>query len=254
MFPVIFLHWISRTFFSWFLSFLDFSKVFGQHLAVRELKDAIAGFYKQKERSKPLVLSFHGTPGTGKNFIADQMVTARYKEGKSSKYVHGYSGRINFPVEADAEKYSTELQSDIFRSIRDCPHQTFIFDEVDKMPAGVFENIVDLLDHNTFLRVDMSRTIFIFISNLGGVEIANELSLLMFNGIQREKSELFHFEPILEKCAYNYEGGLKKSRSIEKAVIDYYVPFLPLEQRHVELCIRQLIANSSQSPSLNLIQ
>ncbi len=34
-------------------------------------------------------------------------------------------------------------------------------------------------------------------------------------------------------------GGLYKAGVVEKSLVDVYVPFLPLERRHVLLCVRQ---------------
>ena len=54
----------------------------------------------------------------------------------------------------------------------------------------------------------------------------------------RDSSELRHFESILEHAAYNMEGALENSKAVESSVIDHYVPFLPLEKNHVEMCIQ----------------
>lgn len=238
------------------ISLSDFNEVFGQHLAIKVIKGALYTYYNRKESSKPLVLSLHGTPGTGKNYVSDLIVRARYDKGKESDFVHGYSGRASFPLDDQASIYSAQLLKDILSAIRSCPHQTFVFDEVDKMPQGVFETIVGILDHNTFFKdADLSKTLFIFISNLAGVEISDKLSVLMRKeGMTREDTELHHFERLIEEVAYNSDGGFQRSRSIEKAVIDYFVPFLPMEQRHVEMCIKRLIARRSSSPLPNILQ
>lgn len=202
------------------------------------------------------MLSFHGTPGTGKNFIADQIVSSRYKLGKQSHYVHFYSGRAHFPLDSKAQEYSEMLFKTIVSAVRSCPHQTFIFDEVDKMPPGVFESLVAVLDHNTFLRdVDCGKAMFIFISNVGGTEISKYLSYLMRKkGLRREDTTIYHFERIIELAAYSNNGGFKKSRAIEKAVIDYFVPFMPLEKRHVELCLERFMADRSNIKQPKVLQ
>lgn len=51
------------------------------------------------------------------------------------------------------------------------------------------------------------------------------------------------FERIAEMGAYNVIGGLYRSNIIDSHVIDHFVPFLPLEARHVELCIRKEFEN-----------
>ena len=47
----------------------------------------------------------------------------------------------------------------------------------------------------------------------------------------------------LLKGAYNEIGGLKNSVIIDKSLIDVYVPFLPLEQKHVRQCIERELIN-----------
>lgn len=52
-----------------------------------------------------------------------------------------------------------------------------------------------------------------------------------------------YFKPVvsisitLETCDF-FPGGLWHSSLIESNVIDFFLPFLPLERRHVKLCIR----------------
>lgn len=37
-------------------------------------------------------------------------------------------------------------------------------------------------------------------------------------------------------CSYLFVGGFEKSSTIAQHLIDHYIPFLPLEQHHVEMC------------------
>jgi len=56
-------------------------------------------------------------------------------------------------------------------------------------------------------------------------------------GLTREETRLFHFESLVERGAFNVEGGFQNSEAIKSSLIDHFIPFLPLEKRHVELCI-----------------
>lgn len=58
---------------------------------------------------KALAMSFHGTPGTGKNFVAQHIVKYFYKEGSKSKYYHFFSGRLSFPLEKNTFMYEVCL-------------------------------------------------------------------------------------------------------------------------------------------------
>lgn len=80
--------------------------LFGQHIANKTVLPALYSHYKNLETSqKPLVMSFHGTPGTGKNYMADRIVKHLYRLGDESKYVHKFRGRIDFPLASEVDVY-----------------------------------------------------------------------------------------------------------------------------------------------------
>jgi torsin-1 len=65
---------------------------------------------------------------------------------------------------------------------------------------------------------------------------------------------LHHFEKICELGAYNIKGGLQNSGPIEAGVIDHFIPFLPLEKRHVEKCIKSEFAKLYVVPNTEQIE
>lgn len=80
--------------------------LFGQHIVNVTLIPALRSHINNLQRSqKPLVMSFHGTPGTGKNYVADMIVKHFYTRGDNSKYVYRYRGRIDFPLESEVNFY-----------------------------------------------------------------------------------------------------------------------------------------------------
>lgn len=132
---------------------------------------------------------------------------------------------------------------------------------MDKIPPGVFEALTSLLDHHDNVDgVNLRHATFIFLSNAGGTEISEKLLQLTESGVLREETQMFHFEKISEVAAYNVIGmeflqgflpeifftilnklpligGLRKTSMIEASLIDHFIPFLPLEKRHIEKCI-----------------
>lgn len=214
------------------------NKLFGQHIVQEVMVNAIGAHLKNIESSrKPLVMSFHGTSGTGKNYVSDIVASSLYEKGFESKYVHKYSS--DYHLAAHVQQYQRELVVKIKQAVQDCPFSLFIFDEIEKMPEGVFDSIVSLLDHHSSMKgYDFSKAIFIFLSNSAGVEIARKLKSITDVGRWRDETKLQDFESIAEMGAYNVFGGLYRSGIIESHVIDHFVPFLPLEPRHVEQCIK----------------
>lgn len=231
--------------------------LFGQHIVYDQVIRALVSHIRHLKYSrKPLIMSFHGTPGVGKNFVADKIAKALYRKGLESRFVHKFSGRLHFSEEGRAVEYSRQLRELIPQYVRDCERSLFIFDEVDSMPKGVFDTITALFDHHERIDgVDFRKSIFIFLSNHGGVELADKLYDLYRNKhLDREETNMQHYEKVLELAVFNKVGGLQHAKSIENSLIDHYVPFLPLEKRHVHQCIEAEFRRLGRRPSEEEIQ
>ncbi|XP_043658938.1 torsin-like protein [Drosophila teissieri] len=222
----------------------------GQHIVKQHLIPALKAHITAGSKSrKPLVISFHGQPGTGKNFVAEQIADALYLKGSKSSYVTKYLGQADFPNANQVGNYKMRINQEVRNSLRRCPRSLFIFDEVDKMPSGVFDTLTSLVDYNAFVDgTDNTKAIFIFLSNTAGSHIAGHLGSVMKNGMLREETRLSDFEPLLRKAAYNMEGGLLKTTMIESHVIDHYIPFLPMEKGHVVKCLEAEFLRWNRNP------
>lgn len=62
----------------------------------------------------------------------------------------------------------------------------------------------------------------------------------------RSETRLSDFDAILQRAAYNVEGGLQKSPMISSHLIDHFIPFLPLQQEHVTQCISAEFKNQGK--------
>jgi len=226
-----------------------------QHIVTQHILPAIMAHVKKHSNSrKPLVMSFHGQPGTGKNFVADLIADALYLEGSKSSYVAKYLGQADFPQAERVGEYKMRINREVRQHLRNCPRSLFIFDEVDKMPPGVFDTLASLVDYNAFADgTDNTKAIFIFLSNTAGSHIADHLGNLMKGGKLREDTRLSDFEPLLRKAAYNMDGGLKKTTMIEAHVIDHYIPFLPMEKVHVVKCLEVEFGRWDRRPNHKII-
>ncbi|XP_068104942.1 torsin-1A-like [Hyperolius riggenbachi] len=215
-------------------------RIFGQHLAKRVILKAVPGYLRNKNPKKPLVLSFHGWTGTGKNYISQILTRHIYPEGQNSKYVHQFVSTLHFPHSNLVPKYKDQLQMWIKGNVSKCERSIFIFDEVDKMHPGLIDTIKPYLDYNDVLDgVSYQKAIFIFLGNAGG-EFISQLALDFWkSGKKREEIKLSDVEHHLSLQAFNTkDSGLWHSSLIAKNVIDFFVPFLPMEFEHVKMCVR----------------
>lgn len=214
--------------------------LYGQHIIEEKLFQAVASHYKEIDKSqKPLVMSFHGTQGTGKNFVSNLIADAVFEKGTSSSFYHVFHGS-QYGDPDRVRQYQQQIEEEIFKGIDKCRYAIFVFDEVDKMPRGVFESITAILDHHKLIKGrDFRRAMFIFLTNYGGEEITKLFyQLTNKRGLYRHETKLHHFEDISKIGVSNREGGLQDSSLIKSAVIDFYLPFLPLEEKHVVECIK----------------
>ncbi|XP_055549182.1 torsin-like protein [Wyeomyia smithii] len=213
--------------------------LFGQHIVQNTLINALRGHLANIESSrKPLVMCFDGTTGTGKNYVADFIISSLYEKGMASNYVYKYSS--DFWIINSPHEVTSKLITTVKKAINACPYSLFVFDETQKMPKRALDSLVSLLDHHSSSsEFDYTKSIFIFLSNSAGVQIAQRLKSLIDSGRFRDDTTLVDFERITEVAVYNMLGALEHSDLISSHVIDHYIPFLPLEERHAKQCIQK---------------
>ncbi|NXV12303.1 TOR1A protein, partial [Cepphus grylle] len=215
-------------------------RLFGQHLVSKVVVKAVKGFLNNSNVKKPLTLSLHGWTGTGKNFVSKIVAESIYKRGLQSKYVHQFVATLHFPHAHNINLYKDQLQSWIRGNVSICPRSLFIFDEMDKMHAGLIDSIKPFLDYYEFLDgVSYRQAIFIFLSNAGAEKITEVALDFWRNGKRREDIQLQDMQNALSVSVFNNKNsGFWHSTLIDRNLIDYFVPFLPLEYKHVKMCVR----------------
>ncbi|NXC45519.1 TOR1A protein, partial [Penelope pileata] len=133
-----------------------------------------------------------------------------------------------------------QLQSWIRGNVSACPRSIFIFDEMDKMHAGLIDSIKPFLDYYELLDgVSYRQAIFIFLSNAGAEKITEVALDFWRKGKRREDIRLTDMQNALSVSVFNNKNsGFWHSTLIDRNLIDYFVPFLPLEYKHVKMCVR----------------
>lgn len=243
------------------LEYLLTTKLYGQEIAHEMVIHALRGHLGPYGSSKALVMSFHGTPGTGKNYVVQMIVSTLYKYGAQSQYFHFFNGRNDFPLQQKTDEYKEELYKIVSNSLNKCERSMFVFDEVDKMPEGILNVLVPFLDYNSYYKssknnaiVFKNKAIFIFLSNTGSLQIVHRLTTLWERGKRREDVQLQDFERIIEDGAFREKGGFHHSDAIQTSLIDHYVPFLPLEEEHVKKCLKYGFIERGIAPTEEMIE
>ncbi|XP_044031305.1 torsin family 1 isoform X2 [Siniperca chuatsi] len=230
------------------------SKLFGQHIASRIILKAVNGFMSNDNPKKPLVLSLHGWTGTGKNFVSNLIAENIYKEGMDSSFVHVFTAELHFPHSSQLDTYKAQLQQWIKGNVTNCARSMFIFDEMDKMHPGLIDSIKPYLDYYEKLDgISYRKAIFIFLSNAGGEDIVRTALDFWNEGRAREEIELKDLETLISLSVFNNKNsGLRHASLIDKHLVDFFVPFLPLEYRHVVQCAMAEMKARGLQPDQNV--
>ncbi|XP_078082380.1 torsin-1A-like [Mustelus asterias] len=224
----------------------DFAnKLFGQHVAREVIIKAVTGSLRTPNPKKPLTMSLHGDSGTGKNFASQLLAQNLYRNGMNSKNVHVFVSTLHFPHAQLIDQYQNELQMWIRGNVTSCPRSMFIFDEMDKMHPGLINAIKPFLDYTSAVdKVDYRKAIFIFLSNTGGDQIREFTLSRLLSGKERESIKLSELEDELSITVFNnHNSGFWQTNLIQTNLIDHFIPFLPLEFKHVVSCVRAELAS-----------
>ncbi|NXL39258.1 TOR3A protein, partial [Glaucidium brasilianum] len=212
----------------------------GQHLAKEVVVQAVQRFLQSPRPEKALVLSFHGWSGTGKNFVARMVASHLYRDGLKSECVRVFISLLHFPHHKYVDLYKAQLKKQISETVQLCRQSLFIFDEAEKLHFGLLDAIKPFMArYDSKGQVDYQRSIFLFLSNLGGNTI-NEVALDFWRaGRAREEISMEFLEQRLQlELQEPEENGYTSSLLLGENLIDFFVPFLPLEYHHVKLCTR----------------
>ena len=89
------------------------NNLFGQHIVQKIVPAAIESSIDEYSPTKPLVLSFHGPTGVGKNYVASFIAQNYFKARESSKYYHHFKSRIHFPKQSEYFQYQVRVMNSV---------------------------------------------------------------------------------------------------------------------------------------------
>ncbi|GFO45531.1 torsin-1a-like [Plakobranchus ocellatus] len=236
--------------------------VFGQHLASEILPVEINHYFSRIRSSgddknnsdehpvdicKPLVLSFHGWTGVGKNYVS-KIISESFMYTKVNHIVIP----LHFPHVAFEHKYGQIIQNWILTNITECSVNIVVIDEMDKAFSPVTEGIISAVEALSLPCDVANPTIILLLSNSYATDI-NRLFFQFsaeFPSDNRKHIPLSLFQSLFSANRENQWDSLMA----RKKVIDAYVPFLPLERRHVEQCVKRELVSKRFSTDNGSVQ
>jgi hypothetical protein len=224
------------------------SFLFGQHIAKNVSLSALQSYWEKSletnhSRIRPVVFSFHGWTGVGKNFVTKIILNSLHICHSKTFLVPMHFPSSNIPSYKDISK-------SIRKHIRDCRFNAFIFDEMDKAAPSLINELRSVLISLKDKEFENLWVIFIFLSNSRGTEINNFLFSEISAGRKRE--DVTHDE--LSSVLFQNSEKEWYHELLKENLIDVFIPFLPLNEMHIEQCIKQNLRYKNIAPSDDLLQ
>ncbi|XP_029474025.1 torsin-3A [Rhinatrema bivittatum] len=219
-------------------------KLHGQHLAHEVVLRAVQSFLQTQQPEKALTLSFHGWSGTGKNFVARLMAENLYRDGMKSECVRIFISQLHFPHSSYVDHYKLQLKKQLSETASHCKQPLFIFDEAEKLHLDLVDTLKPYVDHYDGAGEDYRRSIFLFLSNIGSSAI-NEVAWNFWRA-NRPRGEITLEDlerPLRAEMSSATGSGFAHSQLFTSGLVDFIVPFLPLEYGHVKLCARDVFTS-----------
>ncbi|XP_070614937.1 prosalusin [Erythrolamprus reginae] len=225
-------------------------RLVGQPLARQLVLQGLEDFVLDPEPTKPLVLSFHGSTGTGKTYLTSLLARHLFRMGLRTPYVHRFSPLVHFPHADQLQQYKNDLRSWIEGNLTQCSRSLFLFDEMEDLQPGLIDVVAPFLGSSwVVFGTNYRKAIFVFISNTGAEEI-NRIALELWRD-RRDREEISRQDveaAILDAISKDPQNGFWRSEILEQNLIDVFVPFLPLRQHHVKQCVVNEMASQGLPP------
>lgn len=223
-----------------------FKDVYGQHIALETLKQLLRDFGNEdKVYPGPLVMSFHGWTGVGKNYVT-QIITDSFVR----KNLNFFLIPLHFGDHSKDDHYKTTIPEWILGNITSCTMNIFVFDEMGTASEGVISGLETTLLNLKNQNQSKSQSLFIFLSNSKAGKINDLLFSKLSKGRSRTSLQINDFMSSLLTDA----DGEWYLQLYKNNLIDVFVPFLPLNDDHVVSCIKKDLISKGRQPTADLVE
>ena len=222
------------------------ANLFGQHIASQTLFNLLKRYLDRWNYPKALVLSVHGPTGTGKTFSWKLIIETFYKLGASSSFVHFFKVHELYSLDRDFDIQANRLNNTVRSIINSCQYPILIFEDAHLMNPKLLDVIYPMIEHLPRVdRIYYNRAIFIFICNTGADMISDFILTELSQGRERESITLHEMHKFLHGDVMKNESPYRGTTFVSRNLVDAYIPFLPLERKHVKECVHAIMRNIS---------
>ena len=228
--------------------------VFGQHLVQSSVPKLIRAHLDNPLPQKPLVLSFHGSTGTGKSWVSRIISENLYLQGWRSKFVKHIHVPFMFRDTLRTRETAEQLHHKILSSLETCKQTLFIFDDIHTMDPKILDELVMYLNYPPPLDdIIFTKAIYLLLSNAGAPKINDYVTEQFVNDRERISLTSNEMHQIISDDIYREKGAFQETDFVRRQVIDAAIPFLPLERCHVEMCVKRAIRERGRKPTQSVV-
>ncbi|KAK9830272.1 hypothetical protein WJX72_010727 [[Myrmecia] bisecta] len=229
------------------------SQVVGQELAIHQLCDAVCDHIQKQQPHKPLVLSVHGPPGVGKSMLHHLAAKALYNKDPITATscpgsdCPGYKVLYGMDyILVEREQQHLLLRESLLDHLRRAPQSLIVIEEYDKLDCPTRGMFRQLLENAQTANVTMDRAVVILESNTG----YTQLHEMLVQAGDRSKIAPEAAQRVLKDLVFDIwqRGECEDRTDTLKMVglIDFFLPFLPLERPHIKQLFEMRLLEKAQ--------
>lgn len=253
---------IHNFYLSWYAKFCDYNtkmnitalteslntQVYGQHLVVGTIPPRIEKYLSDPEASNPLVLSFYGWTGVGKNFVSG-LIADHIRSSSVTKIIVP----LMFPHTGHQDIYAQQLRHVIVNNIQDCAVNLFIIDEIDKATWDIQQELRRVIEEISEMHLQdrRAKVVMLLLSN----QAASLVNRFLFDALSQDRSrEDVHLEEVNAFIESEAEDLMSLHIWLKhQSPVNQMLPFLPLQKSHVEDCVRRDLQSKGYKVSQEVI-
>ncbi|GLI63293.1 hypothetical protein VaNZ11_006200 [Volvox africanus] len=231
------------------------NRIVGQDAAINSLVSAVCEHIRERpggDPVRPLVISVHGPPGTGKTYTHTLLARAMYNQDPSKalscpgpgctgvKVLYGMSY-----IESEQETQLEMVRQAVMKHIRSTPDPILVIEEYDKLDCKSRAMLRQLVRHHELIDEDKGRMIIFLESNLGFMELVNLVTAERGNKsrIMPETTDRLLRQVSLDSWLGASCESLDDTVAFA-ATISQYLAFLPLTRQDMAVLLEKELASN----------
>ncbi|GIL78238.1 hypothetical protein Vretimale_7611 [Volvox reticuliferus] len=230
-------------------------RIVGQDAAISSLVSAVCEHIRERpggDPVRPLVISVHGPPGTGKTYTHTLLARAMYNRDPSKalscpgpgctgvKVLYGMSY-----IESEQETQLEMVRRAVMEHIRSTPDPILVIEEYDKLDCKSRAMLRQLVRHHELIDEDKGRMIIFLESNLGFMELVNLVTTERGNKsrITQETTDRILRQVSLDSWLAASCESLEDTVAFA-TTIHQYLAFLPLTRQDMAVLVGKELAHN----------